>query len=168
MDKPILIFKDGNKYYPMSPGGFGFYILPSELNSIIKDLTEYCNLYTDEEIKMINKEKEDRFFNDYNQGSKKERKRNKGYLYVLKCSNKYKIGFAKNINQRLNQLDTRPFKLELIFQAYSDKAYDIEQQVHQKLKSYNLEGEWYDKFDIENFKILINEIAEDLECDIQY
>lgn len=73
------------------------------------------------------------------------KKKTEGYVYVLKCADKYKLGYSNNVEQRMKQLDTRPFPLELVYKAYSEKAYDIEQELHSVYTSYGyrLEGEWY-------------------------
>lgn len=75
----------------------------------------------------------------------KKKKKTKGFVYVLKCADKYKIGYSVNVEQRMSQLDTRPFPLELIYKIESDVAFDIEQRMHNAYTElgYRLDGEWY-------------------------
>lgn len=48
-----------------------------------------------------------------------------GYVYLLECGGKYKIGFSKDVERRMQQLDTRPFKLNLVTKSkYLSDAYD--------------------------------------------
>lgn len=101
--------------------------------------------------------------------TKQERKRNEGFIYILKCADKYKLGYSNNVEQRIKQLDTRPFPLELVYKAYSEKAYDIEQELHSVYTSYGyrLEGEWYSS-DLPVEKLIYDVdrcIAEDDESD---
>ena len=82
---------------------------------------------------------------DFPTNSKQERIRNKGFVYILKCADKYKIGYSINVEKRISQLDTRPFPLELIYKIESDVAFDIEQRMHNTYTElgYRLDGEWY-------------------------
>lgn len=55
-----------------------------------------------------------------------------GYAYLLECGGKYKIGFSKDVERRIHQLDTRPFKLNLIVKSkFISDAYDREQELHE-------------------------------------
>lgn len=67
------------------------------------------------------------------------------YLYLLECHNTYKIGITDNIERRIKQLDTRPFKLNLIGQTNKliKDAYKWEQYLHNEYKDQNIEGEWF-------------------------
>ena len=54
-----------------------------------------------------------------------------GYVYLLECGGKYKIGFSKDVERRIQQLDTRPFKLNLVAKSkYLSDAYDWKQGLH--------------------------------------
>ena len=146
------------------------FILPSKLEPILNDLLYYCEHYTDEEIIEINELLCTEFEMELATNKKSYKERNKaGFIYLLKCSDKYKIGYSKNVEHRIKQLDTRPFKIELVLKIYSENAYDIEQELHKKLELHKADGEWYNSsLQKVNIVSLIKEIAEGLQCDIQF
>ena len=68
-----------------------------------------------------------------------------GYVYLLECGGKYKIGFSKYVERRMHQLDTRPFKLNLVAKSkYLSDAYDWEQGLHDACADSVIDGEWYE------------------------
>lgn len=68
-----------------------------------------------------------------------------GYVYLLECGGKYKIGFSKDVERRINQLDTRPFKINLIAKSkYLSDAYYWEQGLHDACSDSKIDGEWYE------------------------
>lgn len=68
-----------------------------------------------------------------------------GYVYLLECGGKYKIGFSKDVERRMQQLDTRPFKLNLVAKSkYLSDAYDWEQGLHDACSDSMIDGEWYE------------------------
>lgn len=166
---PIMIFKeDDGHYYPRESGGYNKLIVPSKCKNIIEDLIRYYNIYDDYEIQLDNEKAEKDFFKNWVHNMKPYNNKY-GFVYVLRCADKYKIGYSKDVERRIKQLDTRPFKLELVFEVYSDKAYDIEKQLHKSLIDYRAEGEWYNNtIESIDLKGLIEEIAEDIKCDIQF
>lgn len=164
-----LITKDTDGlYYPRKFNGYNSYELPSVVQEIIDDLIYYCNTYSDEEIQAINKEIEYETFCVTHKKSKTKKSTRPGYIYMLKCADKYKIGYSKDVDKRINQLDTRPFKLELVFKAYSDNAYEVEQELHNRLDAYRETGEWYSNINEEMIKNMLVEIGGYLKCDIQF
>ena len=80
--------------------------------------------------------------------AKKERQTTRskgGYVYLLECGGKYKIGFSKYVERRMHQLDTRPFKLNLVAKSkYLSDAYDWEQGLHDACADRVIDGEWYE------------------------
>ena len=159
-----IIEGDDGKFYPHTLGGYNKLILPSEFKSVLNDLIEYCDNYTDIQVLDINIKKEKNWFNDYVHRNTKVVERDKsGYVYLMSCEDKYKIGYSQNVERRLKQLDTRPFPLKLVIKVYSEIAYDIEQELHKSLQEYKLTGEWYSS-DILNIDMeaLIKEIEENL------
>ena len=67
-----------------------------------------------------------------------------GYIYLLECGGRYKIGYSKDPERRLKELDNRPFKLNLVIKSNKLKnAYDIEQEIHHHLNEHKINGEWY-------------------------
>lgn len=68
-----------------------------------------------------------------------------GYVYLLECGGKYKIGFSKDVERRIKQLDTRPFKLNLVAKSkYLSDAYYWEQGIHDACSDSKIDGEWYE------------------------
>ena len=68
-----------------------------------------------------------------------------GYVYFLECGGRYKIGFSKNVERRMRQLDTRPFKINLVAKSkYLSDAYDWEQGLHDACSDSRIDGEWYE------------------------
>lgn len=64
---------------------------------------------------------------------------------MLECGGKYKIGFSKDVERRINQLDTRPFKINLIAKSkYLSDAYYWEQGLHDACSDSKIDGEWYE------------------------
>jgi predicted GIY-YIG superfamily endonuclease len=87
-----------------------------------------------------------------------------GYVYLLECGGKYKIGFSKDVERRIHQLDTRPFKLNLIVKSkFISDAYDREQELHEYFADKKVDREWYEFSDHEAqyAKEIIEELEED-------
>lgn len=77
-----------------------------------------------------------------------------GYVYMMECGGKYKIGYSKDVERRFHELDKRPFSLHVF--AVSNKipnALRKEQEIHSKLGSFRLTGEWYKFTDEQALKI---------------
>ena len=166
---PILVFSEDDQYIPMYAGSF--FVKPSDVKPIIEGLINYVNTYTDEDILATNKQREYEMFHachSYKKDPTQVNPRKAGYVYVLLCADKYKIGYSKDVEHRMRQLDTRPFKLKLLFKAYSNQAYTIEKELHKRLEIFKEAGEWYSGIDESTIKDIIEEIARYLECDVQY
>lgn len=131
------------KYVVKTLMGFNTLVKPSEVKNIISDLKDYCKEYSDEEIELINSNTVTHFFDSPISRKEYKRKEQSGYVYLLKCSNFYKIGYSKCVEQRIRQLDVRPFKIELLMKWQSDVAYDVEQALHEIYKPYRVDNEWY-------------------------
>lgn len=99
--------------------------------------------------------------------AKKERQTTRskgGYVYLLECGGKYKIGFSKYVERRMHQLDTRPFKLNLVAKSkYLSDAYDWEQGLHDVCADRVIDGEWYEFSESELQWVIetISELEED-------
>ncbi len=101
--------------------------------------------------------------NNYKNNIKKE-KDYKGYIYFFKCGDKYKIGYSKDVDKRIKQLDYRPYKIEFITKSILlEKAYLIEQDLHNKYKNNKVIGEWYDfnENQVKEIKKYINNLEEE-------
>ena len=73
----------------------------------------------------------------------KKEENTEGYVYLIKCADKYKIGYTKDVERRFNEIDTRPFPCELIDFCYSSIAFPVEQKIHELLLKNRVVGEWY-------------------------
>lgn len=68
-----------------------------------------------------------------------------------------KIGFTKNINKRLSQLQvSSPVKLELLHLIEGNVT--LEKELHQKFKDFRVSGEWF------NYDSSILEYFQDKKC----
>jgi len=66
-------------------------------------------------------------------------------LYLIKCNQYYKIGCASDAQSRLASLQTgSPFDLELVAMYEFENAEIVERALHQKFRSRNKRGEWFD------------------------
>jgi hypothetical protein len=85
------------------------------------------------------------------------KKKSSGYIYVIKAvgHNYYKIGFSKDVAQRIKNLDRQyPFEIELYTQFKSNDVLGDEKKLHNEFKGKNYRGEWFnlDKHDLEKIE----------------
>lgn len=66
-----------------------------------------------------------------------------GYVYLMACDCFHKIGYSKNVEKRREQLDVRPFPIDIIAKQYSMIALDVEREIHRMLAKYRVDNEWY-------------------------
>lgn len=124
----------------------GFMCEPEQLIYIANGLKNTAKKYGSE-IKAHNEEIENENAREWpcdNYKLEKTSGKRRGYVYMLECGGRYKIGFSADVERRINQLDTRPFELKLIAKSgeLSD-ALQIEQRIHAKAGKYKIVGEWY-------------------------
>ena len=68
----------------------------------------------------------------------------KGFIYLIKSNNLYKIGKAKNPRERINGYKTQnPFGIELIFQKEVNNYSQTEKRLLEKFKDKQVKGEWF-------------------------
>lgn len=81
-----------------------------------------------------------------------------GYVYFLKPENTegpIKIGRAKDINQRISQLQTSlPYDLKLIGKIESDDYIELEKTIHNDIYDRQVKREWFDITIDEAIKII--------------
>ena len=118
---------------------------PSEAKIVISMLEKYIKETTDEEVEKENEKKLNEYRNSWNVPEvNKAESYAGGYVYLFECGGKYKSGVSRTVERRIKDLDNRPFKVNLIAKVYSEMAYKVEQTIHNFLKRYKIEGEWYD------------------------
>jgi hypothetical protein len=69
-----------------------------------------------------------------------------GYIYFIRCvdTNFYKLGVSKNPKRRICDIDSYlPFDLEILSLHYFENIYDIEKELSEKIKQFNIRREWY-------------------------
>lgn len=66
------------------------------------------------------------------------------FVYLLKCSEMYKIGVSKDIPQRIRMLQTgAPFPVSLVNYIIVDAAHVQEKQLHRIFAEKRASGEWF-------------------------
>lgn len=78
-----------------------------------------------------------------------------GFVYLVKCAEKYKIGRTDCIKRRCRELaQSIPFPVELIHSARVHDCRAMERFWHRRFKSKNVGGEWFelDDADVAVFK----------------
>lgn len=82
----------------------------------------------------------------------------KGYLYIVKADNKYKIGITKSsVKSRINEMQTGcPYKIEEVFSSEVQAFSELEKFFHTIFKDKNVNREWFslDDYDIELVKYI--------------
>lgn len=128
----------------------GFTTCAEDIMELCYGLMKYAFKYKSE-IDVYNQKHEiefEKMLNGCVGTAKKESRtarRKGGYVYLLECGGKYKIGFSKDVERRIHQLDTRPFKLNLVAKSkYLSDAYDWEQGLHDACADSMVDGEWYE------------------------
>lgn len=85
----------------------------------------------------------------------------KGYVYLIKSNNYFKIGKTKNIKQRISSLQTSSAThIELIHTIKTSNYHKIEKELHKKFENQHIKGEWFNlsEEDIEYIKNYNGEI----------
>ena len=72
---------------------------------------------------------------------------NSGWIYLIhiEATTYYKIGFAKSIKNRLNQMQTGcPHKMKVVAKVHHSNARSYESLIHRLVRDRNVRGEWFD------------------------
>lgn len=88
-------------------------------------------------------------------GESKSPERGPGFVYLVKCAEKYKIGRTDCIKRRCRELaQSIPFPVELIHSARVRDCRAMERFWHRRFRSKNVGGEWFelDDADVAVFK----------------
>ena len=83
-------------------------------------------------------------FDDINLSEDIKANNNKGFVYLIKLGKKYKIGFTKNIVQRMTFFEnTLPDYPELINYIITEDYKKIELKIHKLFKDKRDKNEWF-------------------------
>ena len=136
---------EGNEY--LIDNSFGGFLTHEQADRIITLLTDYRNKFTDEEIVQM-REANAQYRRDRNRMLLEEdrpRKRECGYVYVLKSEHGYKIGKSKVLKSRMSHFGTKlPFKVTLLAKIQSEDYEKLEKEFHEYFRGQLINGEWYD------------------------
>gem|GEM_PF-3965796 len=127
--------------------GHGFVMEKEQVLEICKELRKFA-LKNAKWLEQKNIEQEkyyENLFNGRTKTKKPKEYKNKGYVYIMESNKRYKIGFSKNVEQRLKQLDNRPFPVKIIAKSgYLERPMKLEKKLHEFLEEYKIDGEWFD------------------------
>lgn len=125
----------------------GYVMEKDQLLGILVGLLNYAELHENDLInhnikRDIEIEKELRYY-DY-KNNPKQKTNPKGYVYLMECGGKYKIGFSKDVERRIKELNHRPFETKLLAKSrLIENPYSFEQEIHEVFEEYRIDGEWY-------------------------
>lgn len=91
------------------------------------------------------------------------------YIVNIRNTNKYKIGYTKDMERRLNDFKTsNPFSIDLHFFVFTENVKQAERELHTLLACYRTVGEWFEIDDrnkltkaIETVNVLYNTLTID-------
>ena len=168
----LFISYDESIAIPKETDAYNSWIYPSEVDRIIEGLRQYKSLFSDKDIDKKNesiKREIHEHYKDLKEQSIREKGCKAGYVYLFGCADKYKIGYSNDVERRLKQLDTRPFKLMNLYSYYSIRAFQIEQAIHNRLSDYKVEGEWYQfpfEFTVSDFDDFVKKVEKSITGEI--
>lgn len=128
--------------------GQGFVMESEQMIDIAHKMIKYAIKHKDaleQHNARLLKEMSQGMNNAWHSAKKKPKPKKSAYVYVFECGGYYKIGYSKDVERRIKELDNRPHKLNVVcVSKYLDNAFKVEQELHRKLIQYKLDGEWYD------------------------
>lgn len=142
---PCIIREDNDGCFISDSNGF---LMPAEqMIEVAQKLLLYAvknksNIEVYNQKRGIEFEKE---LSGWKSSPKAPKPKEEAYVYLFECGGLYKIGASKDVERRAAELDRRPSPL--IVRAVSNatvRAFEMEQELHEKLKKYKINGEWYD------------------------
>lgn len=87
----------------------------------------------------------------------------KGYVYVLKTGEYYKIGITSQPNKRFSSITMLPYEINLLFMFYVKDYLNVETYLHRYFSDKNVKGEWF-KLDEKDIIFIKNYLLE-IKCD---
>jgi prophage antirepressor-like protein len=89
-----------------------------------------------------------------------------GFIYLIACQGKYKIGMSKTPYKRLSSLQVgSPFELTILERYFSFDCVALEKLLHEYYEAYWLRGEWFELpfSEINCFSQVVRELDEHVE-----
>jgi hypothetical protein len=65
-----------------------------------------------------------------------------GYIYLIRCAGRYKIGKSVSAKQRIKNMSL-PMKPEVVATAFSHDYAAWEKKLHEKFAAHRVYGEWF-------------------------
>lgn len=140
---PYLINNCEDGYYLTD--GNGFMLDSDELLDIGKNLIKFAKLHDNQDIERYNNKRRDEFYNEITSWTKTPKEKPKGYIYIMECGGKYKIGLSKDVERRKKELDNRPFAVNIVYKSpLIEDVYDKEKELHLIHRKQKVGGEWFE------------------------
>lgn len=76
------------------------------------------------------------------------------YLYIIKNSEAYKIGYSSNFSKRLKSYKTHNHNIELIYLTKQNNCFELENEIHYMFSHKRLTGEWFELDEEELIEII--------------
>ena len=71
--------------------------------------------------------------------------RSHGFVYLVKCGPRHKIGVTSDMNRRMDQLRGQsPYPLEIVHYAQGHNNSAMESRLHQEYAEHRVHGEWFE------------------------
>lgn len=68
-----------------------------------------------------------------------------GYVYLIKCGPRHKIGVTSDMNRRMDQLRGQsPYPLEIVHYAQGHNNSAMESRLHREYAEHRVHGEWFE------------------------
>jgi hypothetical protein len=144
--KAAVIYGKGESAFICSNDGFD--LRRREVEILIKYLQNGLDNYSEEQEAQEVQDEVDYFKDMYAENEKyalPEKKKGIGYVYVLKGENgRYKIGYSKNVNKRINTLCVSSCEdHKLVFFYEVEDPSTEEKKLHNLMGSKRLHSEWF-------------------------
>lgn len=106
-------------------------------------LSQYMELGA-ETINTLNREATEAYFDRPKTTSEQAPPRRAGFVYLLECNCKYKIGYAKNVQSRVSSMQSSsPDEITVVCTIPTADMRELERLLHEKYAEKRLSGEWF-------------------------
>ena len=80
----------------------------------------------------------------------------KSFVYIVTAGEYQKIGFASDVNRRINQMRPAcPLEIELLKAWPTTKPVQLEQHLHIMFWKYHVRGEWF-RIPLQELELVVN------------